>query len=85
VFWWISGGVVVFALLVLALSIGGMIGSVRRFFREVRSLEVRVKAGQDRLAPGLATLQERADALQEPLQVAEGRALILQARRGDDE
>jgi hypothetical protein len=85
VIWWISGGVVAVALAVLALSIGGMVGSLRQFRFALRSLEVRVKAGQDRLAPGLAMLQERVEALQEPMRVAEGRALILQARRGDDD
>jgi len=77
--------VVAVGLAVLALSVGGMIGSVRRFFIAMRSLEVRVKAGEDRLAPGLATLQQRVEALQEPLRVAEEHALVLQARRGDDD
>lgn len=83
VLWWISGGVVLLALIVLALIALRVVGSLRRFGIAAQSLQRRLLDGQQRLEPHLLRLQETAEAMQPRLEAMQEQALIIQARRGD--
>jgi hypothetical protein len=85
VLWWISGGVVLLALVVLAAVVVSVAGSVRQFGNAALALQRRLLDGQQRVEPHLLRLQETAEAMQPRLEAMSERALILQARRGDDD
>ena len=82
--WWISGGVVLLALLVLAVVIVKVAGSLRRFAIAAASLQRRLLDGQKRLEPHLLKLQATAEAMRPRLEAMQEQALVLQARRGDE-
>jgi hypothetical protein len=84
VVWWIGGGVVAFALLVLVLSLLSMLGSLRRLAVVLHLLQRRLADGATRLQPALDAMRQRAEAMQEPLLAAQERAELIQARRGED-
>lgn len=81
--WWIGGGVIAFAVVVFGVVLIGALASLRRFSDAARSLQRRLLDGEQRLAPALATLQERALALEGPLVAAQEQQAILAARSGD--
>jgi hypothetical protein len=83
VVWWIGGGVVLLALVVLALSVLSVLGSLRRLALVLHTLQRRVTDGSARLQPAVLALQQRATELEEPLQAAQERAALIQARRGE--
>ena len=81
--WWISGGIVLLALVVLGMVVLTVAGSVRQFGNAALSLQRRLLDGQHRLEPHLLRLQETAEAMQPRLESMQERALVLQARRGE--
>jgi hypothetical protein len=82
VVWWIGGGVVLFALLVLVLSMLSVLGSLRRLVLVLHTLQRRLLDGSARLQPSLDAMRQRAEEMQEPLLAAQERAELIQARRG---
>jgi len=80
VVWWISGGVVVLALIGLVGAMSVVLASLRRFAAAAQSLQRRLLDGQKRLQPALDTLQARGEDLQAPLLVAQQRVEALTAR-----
>jgi predicted PurR-regulated permease PerM len=85
VLWWISGGIVLLALVVLGVVVLTVAGSVRQFGNAALSLQRRLLDGQKRLEPHLLRLQETAEAMQPRLEAIQDQSLVLQAKRGDAE
>lgn len=83
--WWISGGIVLLALVVLGVVVLTVAGSVRQFGNAALSLQRRLLDGQKRLEPHLLRLQETAEAMQPRLEAIQDQSLVLQAKRGDAE
>jgi hypothetical protein len=82
--WWISGGVVVLALIGLVVAAAVVLASLRRFAVVAASLQRRLLDGQQRLQPALEALQARGEELQVPLLVTQQRMEALAAKRGAD-
>lgn len=80
--WWISGGIVLLALVVLGAVAVSVAGSLRRFGNAALSLQRRLLDGEKRLQPHLVKLQETAEAMQPRLQTMQEQAMVMQARRG---
>jgi hypothetical protein len=76
--WWISGAIVLLALVGLVVAAVVVLASLRRFGMVAQSLQRRLLDGQRKLQPSLDTLQERAEGLQGPLLAAQERAEALQ-------
>ncbi|GAA2619769.1 hypothetical protein GCM10010399_58530 [Dactylosporangium fulvum] len=83
--WLISGGIVLFALVLLAIVAAKAAGSLRRFGIAAASLQRRLLDGQHRVEPHLAQLQTTVEAMQPRLTDLQDKALVLQARRGAEE
>lgn len=81
VVWWIAGGVVAAALVVLVLAVVSVLGRLRRFRDAAGTLQRRVAQATE-LAEAVAGTQRQLDRLQAPLEVAGRRAAALSARRG---
>jgi hypothetical protein len=80
--WWISGGIVVLALVGFALAVLKVLSSVRRLGIVAVSLERRLTDGARRLEPRVLALRATTEAMQPRLEAAQERALVIQARRG---
>ncbi|MEV4135698.1 hypothetical protein AB0J72_26420 [Dactylosporangium sp. NPDC049742] len=81
--WWISGGIVLVALIVLIAVVMSTAGRLRQFGNTAQSLQRRLLDGEKRLQPHLARLQQTAEAMQPRLAAMQEQALIIQARRGE--
>ena len=80
--WWISGGIVLLALVWLIVTLARVLGSLRRFAVVAQSLQRRLLDGEQRLRPRLEQLQHQAESMQGSLLVAAERAAAMQAKRG---
>jgi hypothetical protein len=58
VLWWISGGIVLLALVVLVLVAVSVMGRLRAFDNAARAMQARLEDGQRRVEPRLAALQQ---------------------------
>ena len=80
--WWISGGVVLIALIVLVGVALSVMGRLREFDNAARAMQARLVDGQRRVEPRLAALQETVEAMLPQLEAmqaqAEQRALAKQ-------
>jgi biopolymer transport protein ExbB/TolQ len=80
---WVVLGVLVFAVLVLALAVLVVLGRLRRFGDEAHRLQRRTVDAQA-LQPAVEALQQRAEALQATLERLADRAEALQAPEGNN-
>jgi predicted PurR-regulated permease PerM len=58
VLWWISGGIVVLALIVLVVVAVSVVSRLRTFDHAARAMQARIEDGQRRVEPRLAALQQ---------------------------
>ncbi|MGI5242922.1 hypothetical protein [Dactylosporangium sp. CA-139066] len=81
--WWISGGLVVVALIVLVGVAVSVMGRLREFDNAARAMQARLIDGQRRVEPRLAVLQQTVETILPQLEAmqaqAEQRALVKQA------
>lgn len=82
--WWISGGIVVLALIGLSGALLSAVRSLRRLELAMRSLQRRLTDGTRWLQPRALELRERLDAMEPGLVAAQERALLIQARKSAD-
>jgi uncharacterized protein YlxW (UPF0749 family) len=82
VLWWISGGLIVVALIVLVGVAVSVMGRLRRFDDAARAMQARLVDGQRRVEPRLAALQQTVETMLPQLEAmqaqAEQRALANQ-------
>jgi hypothetical protein len=82
VLWWISGGIVVFALIVLIGVALSVMGRLREFDNAARAMQARLTDGQRRVEPRLAALQQTVETMLPQLEAmqeqAQQRALAKQ-------
>ncbi|MFG2052641.1 hypothetical protein ACGFI9_01300 [Micromonospora sp. NPDC048930] len=78
---WIVVGVVLFAVVVLALAVRPVLARLPRLRRAALALQRR-QADAEALRSAAEVLQERAVALQERVTVAQERTALIKARRG---
>ncbi|GAA4252437.1 hypothetical protein [Dactylosporangium darangshiense] len=81
--WWISGGIVVIALIVLIGVALSVMGRLREFDNAARAMQARLTDGQRRVEPRLAALQQTVETMLPQLEAmqeqAQQRALAKQA------
>jgi hypothetical protein len=58
VLWWISGGIVLVALIVLVVVALSVMSRLREFDNAARAMQARLEDGQRRVEPRLAVLQQ---------------------------
>jgi hypothetical protein len=82
VLWWISGGIVVVALIVLIGVALSVMGRLREFDNAARAMQARLTDGQRRVEPRLAALQQTVETMLPQLEAmqeqAQQRALAKQ-------
>jgi uncharacterized protein YlxW (UPF0749 family) len=82
VLWWISGGLIVLALIVLVGVAVSVMGRLRNFDNAARAMQARLVDGQRRVEPRLAALQQTVETMLPQLEAmqaqAEQRALAKQ-------
>ena len=80
--WWISGGLIVVALIVLVGVAVSVMGRLRNFDNAARAMQARLVDGQRRVEPRLAALQQTVESMLPQLEAmqeqAEQRALAKQ-------
>ncbi|HTJ32474.1 MAG TPA: hypothetical protein VL738_04535 [Dactylosporangium sp.] len=80
--WWISGGIVVVALIVLIGVALSVMGRLREFDNAARAMQARLTDGQRRVEPRLAALQQTVETMLPQLEAmqeqAQQRALAKQ-------
>ncbi|WP_432825404.1 hypothetical protein [Dactylosporangium sp. CA-092794] len=82
--WWISGGIVVVALIVLIAVAMSVLARLRAFDNAARAMQARLVDGQQRVEPRLAALQQTVETMLPQLEAMQEQSLALQARRGVD-
>jgi uncharacterized protein YlxW (UPF0749 family) len=81
VLWWISGGIVVLALIVLIGVALSVVSRLRAFDNAARAMQARLTDGQRRVEPRLAALQQTVETMLPQLEAMQEKSLAMQARR----
>ncbi|MEV8516556.1 hypothetical protein [Dactylosporangium sp. NPDC051484] len=79
--WWISGGIVVVALIVLIGVALSVMGRLREFDNAARAMQARLADGQRRVEPRLLALQQTVETMLPQLEAMQEKSLAMQARR----
>ncbi|WP_433617153.1 hypothetical protein ACQP2P_16950 [Dactylosporangium sp. CA-139114] len=66
--WWISGGIVLLALIVLIVVALSVMSRLRAFDNAARAMQARLEDGQRRVEPRLATLQQTVEQMMPQLE-----------------
>jgi hypothetical protein len=74
VLWWISGGVVLVALIVLVGVAVSVAGRLREFDNAARAMQARLVDGQRRVEPRLAALQQTVETMLPQLEAMQAQA-----------
>ncbi|GAA2369920.1 hypothetical protein [Dactylosporangium salmoneum] len=83
--WWISGGIVLLALIVLVGVVLSVMGRMRAFDNAARAMQARLVDGQRRVEPRVAALQQTVEAMLPQLEAMQAQAVARAQARAEVE